>query len=253
MNAVQRQLQLAITSCQATLVVFLSIGLLWSTARADHAARFSSSTLQRGIEAFLREHIEESDQITFLAPIEPVQFDRGHVVAFCRLPNGQVWGRTEVEISFQSDGRQLKTMRVPVLVTAYRMVPVATRSLRRGDIVTTGDVRYELRDATRFVQLLPDSVLGMRLAQSITPGTVLLRTHLVAHGSIQSGDNLTLVLQSGAITIRTTARALHAASCGDTVKVRRTDTGAVLVGVLTDSKTVVVNLGSSSTTTESMP
>ncbi|GIV54085.1 MAG: hypothetical protein KatS3mg039_0603 [Candidatus Kapaibacterium sp.] len=232
-------------------VLALGVTILSSMAIADQqrSARFSATTLQRGIEAFLREYIHDSDEITFPTPIEDVQFDQGPVVAFCRLPSGQAWGRTEVELSFQTNGQEIKRLRVPVVVTAKRMVPVARHHLHRGQIIGADDVTFELRDVTRQVELLPDSVLGLRLAQSVHTGTVLLRTHLLSSGSVRSGEMLTLVLQSGAITIRTKAQALHAAACGDMLKVRRNDTGAVFVGTLTDAKTVVVDLGTSPTTT----
>ncbi len=212
-------------------------------------ARFSAATLQRGIEAFLREYISDSDEITFLAPIEEVRFDRRSVVAYCRLPNNQPVGRTEVEVSFQADGQEIKRLRVPVLVTAKRMVAVAVRNIRRGEHIGPDDVRFELRDVTRLLPLLPDTVIGMRLMQSVSAGTVLLRSMVSGSCTVGSGETVTLLLLSGAITIRTEAQTLHSASCGQSVKVRRKDSGAVLVGTLTDSKTIVVDLSTQPSTT----
>ncbi len=235
-----------------TLILLISVASSSTAISAGNQppqARFSAATLQRGIEAFLREYISDSDEITFLAPIEEVRFDRHSVVAYCRLPNNQPVGRTEVEVSFQADGQEIKRLRVPVLVAAKRMVAVAVRNLRRGENIGSDDVRFELRDVTRLLHLLPDTVVGMRLTQSVSAGTVLLRSMVSGNCTVQSGEAVTLLLLSGAITIRTAAQTLHSASCGESVKVRRKDTGAVLVGTLTDSKTIVVDLGTQSSTT----
>lgn len=224
---------------ELVLLLAVVIGQM-ATAQSQSGARFSAATLQHGIEAYLRERIAESDEIAFVAPIEEVRFDRSGVVAFCRTPHDRLWGLTEVEVSFQADGRELRKIRVPVKITARRLVPIAKRPLQRGQRVSTADVTYQLQDATHYIELLPDSVIGMQLAQSVTAGTPLLRTYLLGSGGIRAGEIVTLVFRSGAITIRTTAQALQNADVGSFVKVRRNDTGVVFVGRLNDRKTVVV-------------
>lgn len=233
-------------TCKLAAVTVLATSLAVSSTALGQpqGARFSPATLQRGIEAFLRERIGDSDEISILAPLDEVRFDRPFVVAYCRLPDDRFWGRTVVEVSFQADGEELRRLRVPIKITPRRMVPVAKRPLQRGETIESGDVIYELRDATGFMELLPDSVIGLRAAQSIAAGTPLLRTYVVGGGSIRSGESVNLILRSGAISIRTTANVLQNAEPGDRVKVRRSDTGAVLVGTLADRRTVIVELNS---------
>lgn len=215
-----------------------------AAAQSQPGACFSSATLKRGIEAYLRERIAESDEIAFVAPIAEVRFDRSGVVAFCRAPHDRLWGLTEVEVSFQADGRELHKIRVPVKITARRLVPIAKRPLLRGQRISTDDITYQLRDVTNYIELLPDSAIGMQLAQSVAAGTPLLRTYLLGSGSIHTGEMVTLVYRSGVITIRTIAQALQNADVGSIVKVRRNDTGVVIVGRVSDSKTVVIESSS---------
>lgn len=226
-------------------IVFVC-GVTSNYAAQTGGSTFSASTLQRGIEAYLREQLGPDDEIMFPTPLQDIHFDEPMVVAHCRSVD-RLAGRTEVELSFIAGSRQLRRIRVPVVITIYRMVPIAKHGMERGAVLTSDDIAYERRDATRLLDLLPDSLVGLRLAQSVTAGTPLLKSLLLGSGSVRNGEQVTLVLRSGAIAIRTQARTLQSAEVGRTVKVRRDDTGAVFVGRLTNEKTVVVELDRSST------
>lgn len=223
------------------IAAVLLAAIVWSNAEQPSGSSFSAVTLQRGIEAYLREQLGPDDEITFPTPLQDIHFDQPMVVAQCRS-TGRLAGRIEVELSFVAGSRQFRRIRVPVVITAYRMVPIAKRRLEHGTVLTTDDIAYERRDATRLLDLLPDSVVGMRLVQSVTAGTPVLKTYLLGSGSVHSGQELTLLLRSGTIAIRTRAHALQSADVGKNLKVRRVDTGAVFVGRLADEKTVVVEL-----------
>jgi flagella basal body P-ring formation protein FlgA len=233
--------------CIVLVVVVLILGAASSYAEQGVGSTFSAATLQRGIEAYLREQLGPDDEISFPTPLQDIHFDEPMVVAHCRS-TGRLAGRTEVELSFVVGSHQLHRIRVPVVITPYRMVPIAKHGLERGVRLTSDDIAFERRDATRLLDLLPDSLVGMRIAQSVTAGTPLLKSLLLGSGSVRNGEQVTLVLRSGAIVIRTQARTLHSAEVGRTVKVRRDDTGAVFIGRLTDEKTVVVELNRNSTT-----
>ncbi|MCX7930262.1 MAG: flagellar basal body P-ring formation chaperone FlgA [Chlorobi bacterium] len=211
-------------------------------ADAPGGSRFSSATLKRGIEAYLREHIEQSDDIEFLVPIEEIRFEESYVVAQCTIIGERLWGQTTIEVTFQRGDKVLQRIRMPVRIIARRMLPIARRTIERGTIITSDDITYELRDATSLVDLLPDSIIGMRTTRTISQGTTILRTYVSGSGSVRTGDPVTLVVCHGSIVIRTTARALQNADAGSPIKVRRNDTGAVLIGKLNDAKTVVVEL-----------
>ncbi|MDW8074326.1 MAG: flagellar basal body P-ring formation chaperone FlgA [Bacteroidota bacterium] len=214
-----------------------------AVAQTQQGARFSSLTIQRGIESYLRELIGKDDQITFLTPIEELRFDNPQVIAQCEVPlDKPLAGRVNVEVTFHTNGIELKRIRIPVKITAWRAVPVAKRFLQRGTVLTTEDVSYERRDVTQYIDLLPDSVIGCQLRQSVMQGAPLLRPYLSSNGRIRAGQAVTLVLRSNGIIIRAMAHALQNAEVGSGVKVRRTDTGAVLVGTATDEKTVLVEL-----------
>ncbi len=211
-------------------------------AQKPSGSYFTAATLQRGIESYLREQLGPDDKITILSPLTDIHFEEPMVVAHCRTV-GRIAGRTEVELTFVIGTRTLRSIRVPVKISAYRMVPIAKHALERGTLLTQEDITFERRDISQQLGIVSDSIVGKRLAQSVMPGTVLVNSLLLGSGSVRNGEEVTLLIRSGTITIRTRARALQNADTGNQLKVRRDDTGAVLVGILTDGKTVVTELG----------
>ena len=112
---------------------------------------------------------------------------------------GLLVGRTNVELTFVIGTRTLRSIRVPVKISAYRMVPIAKRALERGTILTQEYIAFEWRDASQQLGTVSDSIVGKRLAQSVMPGTVLVNSLLLGSGSVRNGEEVTLLIRSGTI------------------------------------------------------
>ena len=178
-------------------LLFLSV-LSKSIAEQPSGSYFSAATLQRGIESYLRAQLGPDDKITILSPLTDIHFEEPMVVAHCRMV-GLLVGRTNVELTFVIGTRTLRSIRVPVKISAYRMVPIAKRALERGTILTQEYIAFEWRDASQQLGTVSDSIVGKRLAQSVMPGTVLVNSLLLGSGSVRNGEEVTLLIRSGTI------------------------------------------------------
>jgi len=229
------------------IVLFIALGLL-ACVEFMHAqqlakpSRFSSNTLRIGVESFLRDRLEETDEFEIAREIPDQAFAESFVVARCDASVESLSGSTKVQIVFSKNDNVIRRIYVPVRINLKRSVPVATRLLPRGDVVQSTDVEYRLSDVTYLQAKLPDDVIGKRLTATVGKGAVITQAHLGSAAAIQRGDIVNIVLRNGAVSVRASGAALDDAASGQSVRVRRDDSQVIISGIVGDEKTVYVSI-----------
>ena len=120
---------------------------------------------------------------------------------------------------------------VPVQLSVFRQVLVASRPLIRGDGVVAADVRAEERDITRlgygYIESL-DQLAGRALARPLTVGSVLTPAALGGRRMVRAGDHVQLVAQLDGIEVRADGIALGSGDSGARLRVRNGSSGRVI-------------------------
>lgn len=221
--------------------------LLHAQTPKTYPTKFSAKTLTIGVENFLRDRLEETDEFEIAGDIEEQVFDDQYVVARCEASPESLAGNTKVALVFSKNDRVLRRAYVSVRVTLKRKVPVFTRSMQRGEVIQQNDIEIKLTDVTYVKDKPLQECVGMRLTQNVNRGSVVQRQYVSESSSIMRGDAVQIVMQSNGVVIRANGQSLDDAKSGQSVRVKRDDSSTILTGVAGEGKVVNVSLQTPST------
>ncbi len=111
-------------------------------------------------------------------------------------------------------------------------VMVARHPLRRGAIVTAGDLREAQVAGIDPAQALPLAKLavGRRLRTAIGEGQPLLERHLAPLLAVEAGQAVTLMIDTGTIAVSIGGEALESGEMGAVIRARVPGSGRVVEG-----------------------
>ncbi len=136
---------------------------------------------------------------------------------------------------------------VPLSLSTRMHVVVAARTLRAGTTVRRRDVRVVTRVAPLGqggqVFRRPAGVVGQTLTTSLAAGSPLTAGILDAPQTVNSGQNITVRVRSGAVAVELTGVALQPGRPGQLILVENPETGKRFQARVT-RRGVVLNLGS---------
>lgn len=99
---------------------------------------------------------------------------------------------------------------------------VAARPLSRGESLAPGDVEWkESAIDGQLLEPLPslDEVLGARTRRAVAEGEILSATVVTRPPAVRAGDEVAIIVRSGAIEVRGVARAVSSGAIGDVIRV----------------------------------
>lgn len=101
-------------------------------------------------------------------------------------------------------------------------VPVLTRAVSRNELIGPEDVNWMQIDADRLssnMVLDVDDLIGFVARRALSPSQPVAQADVQAPVAIQRGQTITMVLESGSITLTAQGRALDNGAVGDTVRI----------------------------------
>lgn len=119
---------------------------------------------------------------------------------------------------------------------------VATRALRRGEIISWGDLRLERVDLAsgRYEEGSLEELVGMEVRRDCPADAPLVRGVLRHPPAVRGGDIVTLEVRRGGLLISTAATALADGTAGEQIQVRRSTDGRSMPAVISGPGVVVV-------------
>ncbi len=137
-------------------------------------------------------------------------------------------GTCTVALRLLEKGRVLRRLTVPVRVRRWDLLPVARRELPRGRVLGPEDLEERWLESTQLADgdLVPlAEALGCRVSRYLLAGRPVPRRMLETLPDVLRGENLTLCVRSGGVTISAAAEALEDGRIGQPLNVRLTETG----------------------------
>lgn len=156
-------------------------------------------------------------------PVQDVAVPAGELQLRARpLEKGQPRTRMAVWIDVLVRGSVVRSVLVPMSVSAKRTVYVARHALAAGSEVVAADFEQHLRDVASM-QDEPAAVgtlaAGGRLRLALAEGQPLLRKQLAPMGQVLRGDRVRLLAGAGGVRVETSAVAQENAVQGQPVRV----------------------------------
>ncbi len=154
--------------------------------------------------------------------------DRGNTVLRVRCPATPAW-----------------KLHLPARIAVFDDVAVAARPLVKGQLIDVAAVVMQKTDVSRlnhgyFAKL--EELRDFEARRNLPRGTVLTPKALMPRRLVRAGQTVTLVLEVGGLEVRSSGKALHAASHGQVVRVRNSQSQKIVEGVVAGDGVVRVAL-----------
>ncbi len=213
------------------LVVVLAAG----SVRAEGAAE---ARVRADLERFIRARMGDPSATIVIPRLRVFSVDRRrHSGAlrteFSSRSKAPFSGRVPVTVSLFAGDVLVKKSSISAYIESLVSAVVASRDLRRGDIVAAGDLMIADRDEGRVpADAIVDlsEALGLRVKRSVREGKVVRAAQLEGVPIVERGDRVTLVLRSGPIEIQAIGRSKEAGAVGDWIRVVNLDSRREISG-----------------------
>lgn len=140
-------------------------------------------------------------------------------------------------------GAQGHAITVKGEIQAMVDMPVLNRRLMPGDLITERDIQWRrvpARQATMTTVTRIDELIGYTPRRPIMPGQAIRMTDVVPDYVIQKGDLVTLLLQTGNMTLTARGHALQRGAKGDVIRIRNTQSKKTVEAKIVAADTAVV-------------
>ncbi len=223
---------------QATQAFAASPATEWQ----DHAA--IRHTAQTFLDAFASTQHDGRSEVR-LGPLDPrlrVKSCDTPLEPFMP-PGGRAMGNTTVGIRCaDTDGWSIY---VSARINVYGPVLIARQPLARGSVIQETDLELVERNLASlpygyYVDSQP--VTGMLAKRTIAAATVITPPMVQAPKLIRRGERVTVIAESGGLSIRTVGKALSDGKSGDPVQVQAEGSKRVVDGIVVSQGVVKVTL-----------
>jgi flagella basal body P-ring formation protein FlgA len=173
----------------------------------------------------LENNISESGRNLTISEIEyrePVKVAPGFATITAKL-NSRSKARMVFDITVQVDSEEPKSFDVSAQVSEWADVPVASRPLRRGEIIEKGDLqmaRLNLEALAEDITITEDDLVGKELKQPISVGETFKARNIKVPPVILSSSKITAIYESGALRAVATAIALEDGVPGQMIRIQ---------------------------------
>lgn len=125
---------------------------------------------------------------------------------------------------------------VVVELKKYANVPVLTRPLKAGDVITEDAVTTEMRMLQSYQDAITDikSVVGMQATRFLTAGQMLSSRDLKRETILRKGQMVKAIFGAEALEISITAQAEESGAVGDVIKVKNIDSNKMFAAKIID-------------------
>jgi flagella basal body P-ring formation protein FlgA len=238
MNTETTTTRRSLAKCRYWLAVVPALLVLGYSALAIANATRPEQLIGAG-EVFLEQAVSEYLQRSNIAGRHEIQINR--LDPRLRLPLCQQPLTTTLEspaepigrvtLRVRCDGAAPWTVFVPGQVRLYREVVIASRPLKRDNLVTDMDVVLAERDVGLLNQgylTTLQQALGKKLTRALLPDQVLAPIHVQLAEAIRKGDQVVISARSGGISVRMPGEALSDGTIGRQISVRNQRSNRVI-------------------------
>lgn len=129
-----------------------------------------------------------------------------------------------VVIEFLHGEKIIRKVSVPFRITMERLVPIATKRIAPGALISEEDIEWKERTVAANDDAItdPQQLVGRRSVAMIAAGEPIRTKYLGASNGIVRNQAVSMIIRTGNIFIRTQGKAMADAAPGETLQVLRT-------------------------------
>lgn len=148
--------------------------------------------------------------------------------------SNQVIGPVSVGVRCDSEHHQW-TIYTRATVTALQRIPVFSKSLNKGHVITAADLSSKTlpaRSTVKDVALDEDQLIGKELTRNLNAGSPVYLRHLRAPDLIKQGQQVMLVARGNGVEIKVKGKAQNNGAIGEAVRVTNLSSGQTVQGIV---------------------
>ena len=150
-------------------------------------------------------------------------------------PLGRAGNGANMTVIVKCNGEKPWTVYVPVKVKSYLNVAVAVRPLARGLPISKSDITYEQREISRLTSGYyedMEALIGRTPSRSLPAGGVISPRDMAIEAVISKGSRVSIMAETGGITVRMPGKALEDAGTGDQIQVENLSSKRTVIGTV---------------------
>lgn len=228
------------------LINYIAILIICSAISSVAQSSFSSERLKKSLVEYVQSKTNPNATIEIISNIKDTKFNQSKVKAKFQDLNLNNNGISSINISFFENDKKIESTDVKFKVKEMKKIWVTARTLSRNTVVEEEDLVESTIDVAGIdeADLLEKSeIVGSKLNRTMQKNSPITKENLAENNLIKSGDKVNIIVQSGAITIRSTGSALQDGSAGQNLRVKRDGkTAQVLQGKVMSDGSVFIGL-----------
>lgn len=217
----------ALASALALLVALVAPETQASTSQ-------SLDDLQKQVHRYLESHYRELSPAKL--EIQVSNLDPRLQLALCTRPLSFRHSDTNntggnLSVHTRCEGEQPWALYLPAQVSLYRSLPVASRQLERGSLLTKSDIDMQVVNISQLRQGVVtsiDSLVGMEVKRPLAQGDAFRSAAIEAPLMVRRGESVSIELQAGAISVTTGGTAMANGRQGDRIRVRNSQSDRIV-------------------------
>ena len=157
-------------------------------------------------------------------------------------PASLVPGSASATLKFRGDSGRERSLAVRLVWSQSALI--LTRSVKRGETLRDTDVVVRQIRVNRpgvYASRVPE-ITGRSLRKNLSQGEPITLNLIADMPIIERGKSVTIIVQSGGLTVKAKGEALEDGSLGDSVKVRNLASKTVLTAIVVAKDTVEVKM-----------
>ena len=181
--------------------------------------------------------------ISISQKISNQEFEDDDIVAQINSEEKSLKGNTNLAIEFVKNGKIVKRLAVAVRIRIFKNVAVASGNIAKGNAVNSGDIEIQKEEITYISNndnVTSEEIIGAIARRNISKGTIFTKSLFENQNKVHRGEKITLIIKSGAVTIRTSGVALQDADYGSQIRIKREGSQTVLYGQVAMDGTVLI-------------
>lgn len=203
--------------------------------------RVSAELLRASVESAALNEMRDmgaTAELTRLDLPENIELPSGAVEARAFVPAVRDYSAPfPVAIELVVDGRVVRRLSVTAQVEAKAPVLVAAHDLAERARLGEGSVRVEMRKLDRPAQFYlsdMERLRGAALSRAVKSGEPMTTDMLYADIVIKPGDHVSIICESGSLTVKVEGEARASGRVGDHIQVKNLQSGALLQATVID-------------------
>ncbi len=195
---------------------------------AVRAGQDTEAYVRGELERYVRAHAGKGPVSVDIPRLSVFAVDRSRFpgplrIEFSTRSRSPFRGRVPITVALHAGSSLVKRSVISPYVRVTNRVVVPARDLRRGDVLSAGDLAYAELDDARVAKDVVREIevaVGLRMKRSLRKDQALRSSQLERVPVVERGDRVMLVLESGLLQIQATGKAEESGAAGEWIRVR---------------------------------